>query len=432
MSPYQKSSRNCEIDCETLGRETCTKWFVIWKTISCLPHEPTRRIDFATLRKQRARHMPIVLKLLAPRTASLFVVFSLLALVANTAHSQDADTKAESPKTEAEAKLAENPKETRRRINEGQGFGIAIENDSRNVGGPGVDQAYSNGIKFSYVYARDQIPRWAPKWLMESNYLRDELAKSKANFGVSLNHQIYTPNNTSERNFIPNDRPYAAWLYAGFSMHVKNDRRSQTLEMSLGVVGPAAQGEAVQNGFHKLIGSESANGWEYQLKNEPAVQFSYQQRLHFFELRNNYGPYFDLIPMFGAGLGNVFIGMHSGMMARVGVNLPDDFGPARPSGGETDSFVSPNASPTDLKSSYYLFAGLRGNAIARNLFLDGSTFENSHKVTKYPFTAETEIGVGLQIMPVSVVWRYVVRSPDFEEMSGFNSFASIGITYFTH
>ena len=229
-----------------------------------------------------------------------------------------------------------------------------------------------------------------------------------------------------------NDRPYAAWLNAAVSMHLKNEFRSQTVEMSFGVVGPAAMGESVQNGFHRLIGVQPAEGWGNQLKNEPALQFGYQQRLRFVELRNRYGPWFDLIPVFGGGLGNAFIGIHSGLIARLGVNLPDDFGPARSSGGESDSFVSPEAPPEDLKSSYYIFGGLRGNAIARNIFLDGNTFQPSHRVTKYPFTAESEFGVGFQFMPISLVWRFVVRSPDFEENSGFNSFASVGLTIFTH
>ncbi len=356
-------------------------------------------------------------------------------LDAQIAHAEAATqevTPPEAPKTKREEELQKNPTETRRRVNEGQAFGLAVENDSRNVGGPGVDQAYSNGIKLSYVYARDQVPKWAPMAFVESDYIKKELARSKANFGVSLNHQIYTPNNTGSTAFIRNDRPYAAWLNVGFSLHLKTKDWSQTLETSLGVVGPAALGEPVQNNFHRLIGTTTANGWAHQLPNEPAVQINYQRRIHFFELRNRFGPYFDAIPVFGGGLGNVFIGAHVGMLARLGINLPDDFGPARPSGGESDSFVSPLAPPEDLKSSYYLFAGARGNAIARNLFLDGSTFQKSHRVTKYPFTAETEVGVGIQVMPFSLVWRYVVRSPDFEEMSGFNSFASLGITYFTH
>lgn len=319
----------------------------------------------------------------------------------------------------------------KKRSNEARAFGVTVENDTKNVGGPGSDQAYSNGLRLSYVYARDHIPFWAPKFVTEHSYLRKALAEAQANFGVGLNHQFFTPNNTQLAQLQRGDRPYAAWLNIAFSVNVKDDFRSQNLELSLGTIGPAAMGESVQNGFHRLIGTDFAQGWGTQINNEPAVQLSYQQRIHFLSFRNGLGPWFDLIPIFGGGLGNVFVGLHSGMIARVGINLPDDFGPARPSSGESTSFVSPTSIAEDPKPSYYLFAGARGNAVARNIFLDGNTFRPSHRVTKYPFTAETEAGVGIQIMPVSLVWRFVVRSPDFEENSGFNSFASVGLTYFT-
>lgn len=365
------------------------------------------------------------------------LVFSLafsvmIGTIGSVAQAESDETLQDKAKTGQEKSLQENPVSTRKRVHEGRGFGLAIENDSKKIGGPGSDQAYSNGIKFSYVYARDQVPKWAPRSLVESNFLKDELKNSKANFGFALNHQIFTPNNIHLSTAQRNDRPYAAWLNVAFAMHLKNDYRSQSIELSLGAIGPVAAGEAVQNGFHHIIGAEAAEGWGTQLKNEPTVQISYQQRLHFFQLKNRYGSYFDLIPMVGGGIGNVFIGLNSGLIARFGLNLPDDFGPARPSGGESDSFVSPTASPDDLKSSYYVFYGIRGNAVARNIFLDGNTFQPSQRVTKYPFTAETEFGVGIQYMPVSVVWRFVVRSPDFEENSGFNSFASVSLTYFTH
>ncbi|CAN5716648.1 lipid A deacylase LpxR family protein [soil metagenome] len=365
----------------------------------------------------------------------LIVVILFCNLFAFSAHSADeAKPKpaVEAAKSDAEQKMIDNPKSTAKRVSEGQAFSVDVENDSKNIGGPGSDQAYSNGIKFSYVYAKDHVPFWAPRWFTDMNYMHDQISKAKANFGVALNHQIFTPNNTQIRTYIPNDRPYAAWLNLALSMQLKTPQRSQALELSLGVVGPWAQGEGVQNTFHKMIGAQEALGWENQIKNELAVQLSYQQRLRFVELRNKFGSYFDLIPFFGGGLGNVYVGAHTGLMARVGLNLPDDFGPARPSGGESDSFVSPNPAPDDLKSSYFLFAGLRGNAVARNIFLDGNTFEPSHSSTKYPVNFETEVGVGIQFMPVSIIWRYVVRSPDFEENSGFNSFASLGLSYYTH
>lgn len=315
---------------------------------------------------------------------------------------------------------------------ESQALGVDIENDSRNVGGPGVDQAYSNGIKFSYVYARDHVPFWTPDWFTKLNYVHDQIANSnaKANFGLSVSHQIFTPNNTQIPALIPNDRPYAAWLATTFTMNIKTSERLQNFGLSFGVIGPWAQGEAVQNGFHRMIGATTLLGWQNQLHNEVAIQASYQQRLRFFEVRNGRGSYFDLIPIFGGGIGNVFIGLHSGLIARLGINLPDDLGPSRLSASESDSFVAPSLPPEDLKPSYYVFSSIRGNAVGRNLFLDGNSIEPSPHVTKYPFTMETELGFGVQFMPVSVVWRFIVRSPEFEENSGFNSFASIGFTYF--
>lgn len=315
-------------------------------------------------------------------------------------------------------------------FNDGQAVSVSIENDSNRIGGPGVDQAFSNGLKLSYVYARDQIPKWAPAPITNSAFLKDELKISKVNFGVSLNHQIYTPNNTNDSRLLRRDRPYAAWLNLAFSIQLKNKHRAQTLDASFGVIGPAALGEQVQNGFHRFVGTSTAQGWSHQLGDEPAVQLSYQQRIQFVQLRNASGTYFDLIPVVGVGFGNVLIGIHSGMIARIGWNIPDDFGPARPSASETDSFVeaTPIGGKTS-KPSFYFFAGARGNGVARNIFLDGNTIRPSHRVTKYPVTAETEIGFGIQVSPVNLVWRYIVRSPEFEENSGFNSFASVGITF---
>lgn len=319
---------------------------------------------------------------------------------------------------------------TRRGIREGQSFGVAIENDSKNIGGPGSDQAYSNGIHFAYVYARNQVPKWAPKTLRESEFFKGELANSTANFGISINHQIYTPENIFAIGLLTNDRPYAAWLNVSFSVVLKNHQRSQSLELSLGTIGPAANGESVQNSFHRWIGTEKAEGWGNQLKDEPAVQINYQQRLNFVEFRSPSGPYFDLIPMFGGGLGNVIIGLHSGLLARLGHNLPEDIGPSRPSGGDTESFVVPMTT-NETRSSYYLFTGIRGNAVARNIFLDGNTFQESHRVKKYPFNFETEVGISAQIRPINVTWRFVVRSPEFEQDSGFHSFASVGLSIST-
>lgn len=311
----------------------------------------------------------------------------------------------------------------------GRTFGVYVENDARVVGGPGSDQGYSSGIKFSYLSAEDRIPSWANPALSTMNILEQERRKSKSNFGFALGHQIYTPNNTTTSDFIPNDRPYAAWLYMAFSAHFKTPTHGHYWELALGVVGPEAMGPSVQNEFHRIIGSARVNGWEHQLGTEPTLQLSYQQRLKSFEVFQNRSRVFDVIPFYGAGLGNVLVAAHAGALVRIGYHLPDDLGPTRPSPTGGDIFISPKPTGPHSDWSFYGFAGARGHAIAHSIFLDGNTFRKSHSVKKYPFVGETEFGAAGELGNWNLIWRFVTKTPEFEEKSRFNSFGSMTLSY---
>lgn len=311
----------------------------------------------------------------------------------------------------------------------GESFTAYIENDSRNIGGPGSDQSYSNGFRFAYTYSENKVPQWKPFLTDWSKNLQKQFPIDATNFGISLSHQIYTPNDTKTQTPILDDRPYSAWLYVGFTATVQSEAHSHTLELDVGMIGPAALGKQVQNNFHDLIDVEHAEGWANQLNNEPTLQLSYQQRLKFLEFKHDGYRYADIIPYYGAALGNVLIAAHGGAIARFGYHLPNDFGPTRPSSADGDAVKDPSsADPTETWGTYG-FAGARGNAIARNIFLDGNTFQGSPSVTRYPFTMETEFGIGAYYKSWSANWRFVTKSPEFEEKSRVNSFASVSITY---
>lgn len=312
---------------------------------------------------------------------------------------------------------------------DGRALTLYVENDTRYLGGPGSDNSYSNGLKLSYISADNHVPGWADPFLNSSQTLRDALKNSQSNFSLSLGHQIYTPNDTGTELLVVDDRPYAAWLYVGLGAHFKDQLRSHALELNLGVIGPEAVGEPVQNNYHRLIGIRTAKGWKNQLQTEPTLQLSYQQRQRFLDFSNEkYGQYFDLIPFFGASVGNVAVNAYGGAMVRLGTNLPDDFGPSRASSFEGDSFVEPLENK-DSRISLYAFAGGRGVGVAHNIFLDGNNFRDSHKVSKRNFLIETELGFALGIRPWTLVWRFVSRSPEFRERSNVNSFASVSLTY---
>ncbi len=311
----------------------------------------------------------------------------------------------------------------------GEAVSFSLDNDSRLLGGPGSDNAYSAGFKMSYVYALDKLPRWSKPTLGLLPFVKVKMDSSRFNYGVSLAQQIYTPNDKDVRELIITDRPYAAWLYVGLFFSVKEPTQSHLLELDLGAVGPVAQGEHFQNTVHSALGINKASGWEHQLKNEPTLQLSYVQKIKTFDLHTARRTYFDLIPEFGLSLGNVLIGARTGLVARLGTNLPDNFGPSRPSASDGESFVSTGKEKQDPQSNFYFFGALRGNAIGRDIFLDGNNYQKSHRVRRRPLTFETDLGFCVQYFPWNFVWRFTTKSPEFYEREKPNSFASVNLSY---
>jgi lipid A 3-O-deacylase len=313
-----------------------------------------------------------------------------------------------------------------------QAMSFYIENDSSNLGGPGSDRACTNGVRLAYIDAENHVPYWAAPVLKVSSlferFERGEVDRTKTNYGFAIAQQLYTPGDIATSSLLANDRPYAAWLYAGFTAHTESDKRSLVLEVDLGVVGPEALGEQTQNSFHDLIKRPRVAGWRHQLSTEPTLQVFYQERRRAYVLASIWNTrFFDLVPYYGIGLGNVIDAVHGGGILRLGYNLPNDFGPTRASSMDGDGFVSP-AHNARTEGSVYIFGGLRAIGVARNIFLDGNTFRSSHHVTRNPLVIETELGVGGILYRVNLAWRYVTRTPEFFERNDVTSFASISAT----
>ncbi len=306
----------------------------------------------------------------------------------------------------------------------GEAFAFYIENDSRFVGGPGTDNGYSNGLKVSYIYAQNRIPNWSRRLVERTPFLDQKLKIAKVNFGISLGHQIFTPSDTQAEELVVNDRPYAGFLYLGFALSLKKEFSEQFFEVALGTVGPSSLAETVQNGYHRLIDIPQSRGWKNGLNDEPVIRVNYQHRIKTIKKEH-----IEFIPFYGLGIGNVMVAAHAGGLVRLGFHLPNTFGSSRPSASNGNSFISSSLRDDSKKTSYYIFGGLRGNLVARNLFLDGNTLRNSHRVTKYPVNYETELGAGLQTEKWGLVWSFVVQSPEFEERSRYNSFGSISLVY---
>src|SRR3546814_665829 len=169
--------------------------------------------------------------------------------------------------------------------------------------------------------------------------------------------------------------------------------RTQTsVQLSLGVVGPAALGEQAQKAVHKVIDSPEPQGWDHQLSNEPAVLLNLERRWVvpsepvYGDLRA------DVSPHVGAALGNVFTHATAGVTVRFGEPSRFDYGPPRLQPHTPGSeYFAPRGEEGDF--GWYVFAGAEGRAVARNIFLAGNTFQDSPSVDKEVLVGDLSAGV---------------------------------------
>lgn len=311
-------------------------------------------------------------------------------------------------------------------------FSIYFENDLF----AGTDRNYTNGTKLSWVSPdlssyRDsgELPDWAHPLIQCLPFINEEgLIR---NVALSIGQNMYTPRETDRRRLVPDDRPYAGWLYGGIAFHSKNVRRLDTIEIQAGVVGPLSFAEETQRVVHRLRDIDVPEGWDNQLSNEPGLVLICERKVRVFERGLTRGPGLDVITHMGVGLGNVSTYANAGAEIRVGWNLPADFGSAliRPAGDTNAPISSTDPRISERKGfSLHLFGAVSGRAVARDIFLDGNTFTDSHSVDKEPFVADVSAGIGVTFDRFKISYAQVLRTREFEGQEEHHSFGSVTLS----
>jgi lipid A 3-O-deacylase len=300
----------------------------------------------------------------------------------------------------------------------------------------GTDQAYTNGFKISYLSGRldtlEGPPALAPVRALARQLARFVPAGESYRAGFSLGQNIYTPVDTQAAAYQPGDRPYAAWLYVGAAAHfvrpedAHHSARLDIFELNLGLVGPSALGEDVQNGFHELIQVDRARGWDNQIRDEPGVNLVYERRhrLSTYTPDSRLGWGLDLIPHAGFSLGNIFTYANAGAELRFGHNLPADFGSnlIRPSGDSAPARRPP--------LGFFVFGAFDARAVARDITLDGNTFKDSPDVDRENLVADLYAGVGLSTPWAQLRYAQAFRTKEFAGQRDSQVFGSLSATFY--
>ncbi|HEX2138261.1 MAG TPA: lipid A deacylase LpxR family protein [Woeseiaceae bacterium] len=295
-------------------------------------------------------------------------------------------------------------------------FNLLLENDAFAA----TDHHYTNGLEISYLTAprsRGSIAFRLAEMLPGNDH-------GQVRVGWQFGQTIFTPNNKDARDLVPEQRPYAAWLYGGASIVYSGRGHIDTWSLLLGTVGPNAQGEALQSAVHDWLGNNESRGWKNQIGNRIGGMLVVERKWRALAL-TGVALGADLMPHVGISLGNVASYANAGFTLRFGNGLGTDFGPPQ---------IRPSLPGSGLfeprgEWAWYLFAGVDGRMVERNIFVDDNDLEPLLAIEKQPWVTDVQAGVVLTRGDFRMSCMFVHRSEEFDTQLEPDRFGSLAFTW---
>jgi hypothetical protein len=355
---------------------------------------------------------------------------------------------------------------------------VSWENDSHTLALiSGSDEFYTQGFQLGYRFPSGEVPAMlnAPSnWLCDkvrswSGEPNGQLVGATTLF---IGQNLFTPGKITEVQLDPQDRPYAAWLYSGARLQIKqqlgrreseDDALYHVFEVQVGTTGPPAEGKWAQSSFHELTGVKSVPmGWHHQMKTEPGIQTRYRLDTRLGHKSRAGGAFeTDYILSTEFLLGTLQTSGAVGATLRIGRNLTDppsnQIVPTVPSlpflrtkEDRSAEIVDPNMTvaaeePPSDKSCLHsrlllaiqecsLFFGALGRVVAHNSFIDGSLFRDGHSVDGEIAHYDLLAGFRLRWERFQLDYTYVRRGKEFspvpvnaENTDGHHGFGAVNI-----
>lgn len=246
-------------------------------------------------------------------------------------------------------------------------------------------------------------------------------AKGRRTVGYAFYQLMFTPADTTRTIPDPNDRPYAGILAFDLSMHVEKKDVYHGLKVMIGVIGPSSGAGSAQREVHRLLDRRQPEGWEYQLKDEPLLNFFYEYRRKF--LLAGKTRYWELegLPVVGGSLGNFRIQGTLGLILRMGYRIPKDFGPGILRG--MGSLPPPEGSDW----GFSIYGGPFINAVLRDITLDGNTFTDSPRVEKEFLVPAVGSGIVISHRRFRFAFSYVFLGKEFKGQKDYARFGAFSL-----
>lgn len=294
-----------------------------------------------------------------------------------------------------------------------------------------TDRWYTNGSQITFVSPDlrtltddAELPPWAATLVDYGPF--SSSSDTLYRFHLSLAQDIYTPRNLETAFPSRRDRPYAGWLRLNGGLRAMDANRMDVVEISLGTTGAPSLSRDVQQAIHVLIDSPDPQGWGNQIPFEPTLQTTWAR---YWKVREDFGNHFafDMTPMAGATLGNIYIRATTGAELRFGQHLPHDYGTGQIQLGGRHSvpYRDDDIRRDGEDFGWHVISGFDLSAVGHNAFLDGTFTRDSASVDSLPYVANLRIGFALLYDNFRFSFVENFRSPEFEDQEGWHVFGSM-------
>ncbi len=296
---------------------------------------------------------------------------------------------------------------------------IRLDNDAYNFWqqpGQRSDEEYTNGVVVSLEALHGA---WWGRHLAGARpgcNVANKSARSCLTTSLMLGQDLYTPN--LDRAPFTSDtwdleRPYAAWLYMGTTGRVVSRRTASEYTATIGVTGQPALGKLSQRIAHQITAGYTtlATGWETQVGTQVGAQLATRQRWLVARAAPSGKGVFDLSSSAGASVGTIRTAVDIGATMRLGYNVSHPWDPREWLG----------RSPLE----FFVSSGGRVEGVAYDFSLDGTLRNPARRVERVNRVNEYEFGTGLRMHRLTVGWRAITRSREYQSGPGRHTFSSM-------
>ncbi|SEA01390.1 lipid A deacylase LpxR family protein [Pedobacter hartonius] len=287
-------------------------------------------------------------------------------------------------------------------------LGLRSDNDS--YLGQGSDRYYTNGLFFNFRHALDQ--QKLPQNLEKKTY------------EISLGQKMFNPYSGYAPDPATQDRPFAGYLYVEGAMNWFYSNESIIkASAQIGTTGKNSLGEAGQKLLHRAIGFYDIEGWDYQIKNELALNLSGQYSKLLTRIADNAVEFsFEGY----ANLGTTLTGAGAGLLFRTG-SLNQLFNSAY-----TNSVIGNHAKTKALvKREIFFYAKPQLNFVGYDATIQGSLFNNNSPVTfgREPLVFAQQLGVDYSSQRFTFDFSVLFKTREIKSTARAHQWGSIGLYY---